>query len=89
MTKSNRSCKMYPEMDKLTDAGLTHAMCTVGQCLKWERSHPRFQGPHTYSDYVEAMVCLMLEDEYRWENGGKAAFEATLKKTFGDAAIVK
>ena len=86
---NNRSCKMYPEMDKLSDVGLSHAMSIVGNCLKWERSHPRFQGPHTYDDYVEAMACLILEDEYRWENGNKAAFEAMLKKTFGRLAVVK
>ena len=87
MTNNNRSCKMFPQMGQLTDAGLAHAMTQVGNCLKWERSHPRFQGPHTFEDHVEAMACLVLEDEFRWENGGKAAFEAMLKETFGRDSV--
>ena len=74
-------------MEKLTDAGLTHAMSIVGNCLKWGRDHDRFQGPHTYNDYVEAMDMLILEDEYRWENGGKQAFQEMVNREFGDRAI--
>ena len=83
----NRNCKMYPNVDKLTDAGLSHAMSIVGNCLKWETSHPRFQGPHTYNDYVEAMAMLILEDEYRWENGGKQVFQVMVNREFGRDAI--
>jgi len=77
---------MYPNMEKITDAGLTHAMQITGNCLKWERSHPRFQGPYSYADHVEAMACLILEDGYRWENGGKQAFDEMIQRTFGRPA---
>ena len=79
---NNRSCKLYPNMEKLSDVALTHAQSIVGGCLKWDPSHPRFQGPHSYDDYVEAMACLILEDEYRWNNGGEAEFNAMIKRTF-------
>ena len=85
---NNRSCKLYPNMEKLTDAGLTHALSIVGNCLKWGRDHARFQGIYTYNDYVEAMACLILEDEYRWENGGKQAFDAMIQRTFGRPSVV-
>ena len=84
---NNRSCKMYPNMENITDNGLTHAMQMTSDCLKWERSHPRFQGPHSYADHVEAMACLILESEYRWENGGKQAFDAMIQRTFGRPSI--
>ena len=75
---------MYPNMENITDNGLTHAMQMTRNCLKWERSHPRFQGPHSYADHVEAMAMLILEDEYRWENGGKQAFDEMIQRTFGN-----
>ena len=85
---NNRSCKMYPNMEKLTDAGLAHAMQITSNCLKWDRSHPRFTGVRTYNDYVEAMACLILEDAYRWENGGKDAFNEMLHRCFGSNSVV-
>ena len=83
---NNRSCTLYPNMEKITDAGLSHAIQMTSDCLKWGRDHARFQGPHTYNDYVEAMACLILEDQYRWENGGKQAFDAMIQRTFGRPA---
>ena len=80
---SNRTCKMYRDMAQLTDVGLERAYQMTLDTLKWERSHPRFQGPHTYADHVEAMAMLIIESEYRWENGGKQAFEDLIQRTFG------
>lgn len=83
---SKRTCKMYRDCAQLTDAGLEHAMQMTSDCLKWERSHPRFQGPHSYADHVEAMAMLILESDYRWENGGKQAFDEMIQRTFGRPA---
>ena len=80
---SHRTCKMYRDTAQLTEAGLAHAYQMTLETLKWERSHPRFQGPHSYADHVEAMAMLILESDYRWENGGKQRFDELIQRTFG------
>jgi len=42
--------------------------------MGWSADNAAFKGLYTKDDFIEAMACLILETDYRWENGGKQAF---------------
>ena len=80
---TNLTCKVYGNVSKMSDRGLEHAWNTNIVRMKWSPENPAFKGLYTKADYIEAMACLILETDYRWENGGKAKFDAMIKRTFG------
>ena len=84
---SRFSCAVYPEPAKMSEAGLQHAWnSTVIRC-RWSADNSAFKLGFSKGDYIEAMAMLILESEYRWENGGRAKRQAQLDAQFGDQAV--
>lgn len=83
---TNFFCAMYPNLGKLSDVALGHARTIVSSRLKLDRDHAAFKGGYSKGDYIEAMAMICLEEDYRWENGGKEAFDAMIQRTFGRPA---
>ncbi len=83
---TNFFCAMYPNLNKLSDGALNHARVIVSSRLSLERDHAAFKCGFSYGDHVEAMAMICLEEDYRWENGGKVAFNALVERTFGRPA---
>ena len=55
--------------------------------MGWSADNAAFKGFYTKDDFIEAMACLILESDYRWENGGKQAFDEMIQRTFGRKAV--
>jgi hypothetical protein len=72
MTRTD--CPLYGDLTKLNDGALEFAfdLCRRRQHLP---------------EYAEAFKLIQEEDAYRWNNGGKAKFQAMLIREFGDRAI--
>lgn len=83
---TNFFCAMYPNLNKLSDAALGHARVIVSNRLKLDRDHAAFKCGYSKGDYIEAMAMICLEEDYRWENGGKQAFDEMIQRTFGRPA---
>ena len=83
---SSFSCKVYGDLSKMTDTGLEHAWNSTVIRMGWSPDNAAFQGVYSYEDYKEAMAMLICETEYRWENGGKQAFNECIQRTFGRPA---
>jgi hypothetical protein len=71
MTRTD--CPLYGDLTKLNDGALEFAfdLCRRRQHLP---------------EYAEAFSLIQEEDTYRWNNGGKAKFQAMLIREFGDRA---
>jgi hypothetical protein len=71
MTRTD--CPLYGDITKLNDGALEFAfdLCRRRQHLP---------------EYAEAFRLIQEEDTYRWNNGGKAKFQAMLIREFGDRA---
>ena len=80
---TNFFCAMYPNLNKLSDGALDHARTIVSNRLLLNRDHAAFKCGFSYGDHVEAMAMICLEEDYRWENGGKQAFDEMIQRTFG------
>jgi hypothetical protein len=71
MTRTD--CPLYGDLTKLSDYALEGAFSI---CQR--RQH--------LPEYAEAFRLIQEEDSYRWNNGGKAKFQAMLIREFGDRA---
>ena len=80
-------CALYPELPSLSDAALSHARVIIQNRVSLPADHSLFKCGFSKGDYVEAMAMIVLEEEYRWENGGKQAFQELVNREFGDRAI--
>lgn len=80
---TNFFCAMYPNLNKLSDGALDHARVIISSRLTLERDDSAFKRGFSYGDHVEAMAMICLEEDYRWENGGKQAFDECIQRTFG------
>jgi hypothetical protein len=67
-------CPLYGDLTKLSDSALEFAfdLCRRRQHLP---------------EYAEAFKLIQKEDARRWNDGGKAKFQAMLVREFGDRAI--
>lgn len=83
----NFYCAMYPNLGKLSDGALDHARTIVLNRVRLDKDHACFKGGYSKGDYIEAMAMIVLEEDYRWENGGKQAFQELVNREFGDRAI--
>jgi hypothetical protein len=72
MTRTD--CPLYGDLTKLNDGALEFAfdLCQRRQHLP---------------EYAEAFKLIQEEDARRWNDGGKAQFQAMLIREFGDRAI--
>jgi hypothetical protein len=72
MTRTD--CPLYGDLTKLNDAALAFAfdLCQRRQHLP---------------EYAEAFRLIQEEDARRWDNGGKAKFQAMLNREFGSRAV--
>ena len=72
MTRTD--CPLYGDLTKLNDGALEFAFdfCRRRQHLP---------------EYAEAFKLIQEEDARRWNDGGKAKFQAMLIREFGDRAI--
>ena len=84
---TNHTCKVYGNVSKMSDNGLEHAWNTNIIRMRWSADNAAFKGLYTKDDFIEAMACLILETDYRWENGGKQAFDEMIQRTFGRKAV--
>ncbi len=84
---TNLTCKVYGNVSKMSDNGLEHAMNTNIIRMRWSADNAAFKGLYTKEDYIEAMACLILESDYRWENGGKQEFDEMIQRTFGRKSV--
>ena len=84
---TNLTCKVYGNVSKMSDRGLEHAWNSNVVRMRWSPENSAFKALYTKADYIEAMACLILESEYRWENGGRAKRQAQLDAQFGDQAV--
>ena len=74
---------MYPNLGKLSDGALNTARVVTSNKLHLPADHPAFKCGFSKADFIESMAMIILEEELRWENGGKQKFDAMLKRTFG------
>ncbi len=84
---TNLTCKVYGNVSKMSDNGLEHALNTMFPRMAWIADGASFKGLWTKDDYIEAMACLILESDYRWENGGKQEFDEMIQRTFGRKSV--
>ena len=77
---------MYPNLNKLSDDALNHARVIVSNKLHLPADHPAFKCGYSKGDFIEAMAMIILEEDYRWENGGKQKFDELIQRTFGRPA---
>lgn len=68
-------CPLWGDLTKLADYALENA-----------HSIALLRSKHD-AGCAEALPFIKAELDKRWENGGKAAFQAMLKKEFGDRAV--
>jgi len=80
-------CALYPELPSLSDAALSHARVIIQNRVSLPADHPLFKCGFSKGDFIEAMAMIILEEDYRWENGGKQAFQELVNREFGDRAI--
>ena len=84
---TNFFCAMYPNLNKLSDGALDHARTIVSSRLTLPTDHPAFKCGYSKGDYIESMAMICLEEDYRWENGGKQAFDEMIQRTFGRPSV--
>lgn len=73
-TMTRTDSPLYGDLAKLNDGALAFAFS-----LCQHRQH--------LPEYAEAFKLIQAEDARRWNNGGKAQFQAMLIREFGDRAI--
>lgn len=66
-----------------TDAGLQFQFNRVSELVAKGGNYPGM----TVEETVAFFDAIKAEDAYRWENGGRAKFQAMLNRTFGANAI--
>ena len=68
---SNFSSTMYPETATMSDGALQNAYGILSRRVGNDADHPVFKCGFSKGDFVEALAVIILEQGYRWENGGK------------------
>lgn len=75
MKSTSFFCAMYPTLNELDDYALAYAHQYLLNRVRLNKNHPCFKGGFSKGDHVEAMAMVTLEQDYRWNNGGRVAFE--------------